>query len=198
MVARVTRRRGQLAGEPLSLVLPGRAINPIDALHFDDAPRRRQSTLVERLLKSGTPDQPALDNDGQRPAAVPVPLADLRALIEAEAQRGCAGVAPGAIRERVPRRTETFVVRACPSSQSPPRPSARPKHSSAPSSSCSKSSRPWCDRAGASRARANFANRILYPMAMLVGLLAFARMVKRSIREYVTKRGAARRMALPG
>jgi hypothetical protein len=101
MVARVVRRRGQLIGEPLSLVLPGRAINAIDALHFDDAPGRRPSELVQRLLKSGTPDQPVPDNDEPRPAAVPVPLADLRALIEAEAQRGCAGVAPGAIHGRL-------------------------------------------------------------------------------------------------
>lgn len=30
-----------------------------------------------------------------------MPFADLRALIEAEAQRGCAGVTPGAIHDRV-------------------------------------------------------------------------------------------------
>jgi hypothetical protein len=32
---------------------------------------------------------------------VPEALADLRALIEAEAQRGCSGVAPGVIHDRV-------------------------------------------------------------------------------------------------
>jgi hypothetical protein len=101
VVARIVRRRGHLVGEPLSLVLPGRAINPIDALHFDDGPGRRLSPLVERLLNSGTPDQPVPDNDEPRPSAVPVPLADLRALIEAEAQRGCARVAPGAVHDRV-------------------------------------------------------------------------------------------------
>jgi hypothetical protein len=101
MVARVVRRRGRLVGEPLSLVLPGRAINPIDALHFDDGPGSRRSSLVERLLTSSTPDRPVPDNDEPRSAAVPVPLADLRALIEAEAQRGCAGVAPGVIHDRV-------------------------------------------------------------------------------------------------
>jgi hypothetical protein len=101
VVARVIRRRGHLSGEPLSLVLPGRAINPIDALHFDDGPERRPSALVEHLLKSNAPDRPVPDNDEPRPAAVPVPLADLRALIEAEAQRGCAGVAPGVIHDRV-------------------------------------------------------------------------------------------------
>jgi hypothetical protein len=100
-VSRVVRRRGHLAGEPLSLVLPRRAVNPIDALHFDDGPELRSSPLVERLLKSNTPDQPVPDDDEPRPAAVPAALAELRALIEAQAQRGCAGVAPGVIHERV-------------------------------------------------------------------------------------------------
>jgi hypothetical protein len=103
VVARVVRRRGHLVGEPLSLVLPGRAIHPIDVLGFDDGPERRPSPLVERLLKSNTPDRPVPDNDEPRPAAAPVPLVDLRALIEAEAQRGCAGVAPGVIHNRVAR-----------------------------------------------------------------------------------------------
>jgi len=101
VVARVVRRRGHLVGEPLSLVLPRRAINPIDALHFDDRPERRPSPLVERLLKFNTPDRTVPDNDDPRPAAVPAALAELRALIEAEAQRGCAGVAPGVIYDRV-------------------------------------------------------------------------------------------------
>lgn len=103
VVARVVLRRGHLAGEPLSLVLPGQAINPIDALDFDDGPQRRPSPLVERLLKSKTPDQTVPDNDEPRTAVALVPLVDLRALIEAEAQRGCAGVAPGAIHDRVAR-----------------------------------------------------------------------------------------------
>jgi hypothetical protein len=101
VVARVVRRRGQLVGEPLSLVLPGKAIHPVDALDFDDGPERRSSSLVERLLRSNAPDRPVPDNDERRPAAVPVPLIDLRARIEAEAQRGCAGVAPGVIHNRV-------------------------------------------------------------------------------------------------
>src|ERR1700677_2570875 len=102
VVARIVRRRGHLTGEPLSLVLPGRAIRPVDALEFDDGPEHRPSALVERLLKSSTPDRPVPDTDEPRPA-VPMPLADLRALIEAEAQRGCAGVAPGVIHHRISR-----------------------------------------------------------------------------------------------
>jgi hypothetical protein len=103
VVARVVRRRGHLVGEPLSLVLPGQAIHPIDVLSFDDGPQRRPpSKLVERLLKSNAPDQ-GIQDDEPLPAATPVPLADLRALIEAEAQRGCAGVAPGVVHDRVAR-----------------------------------------------------------------------------------------------
>jgi hypothetical protein len=101
VVARVVRRRGHLVGEPLSLVLPQEAANPIDALHFAAGPEHRPSSLVERLLKSSTPDRPVPDSDEPPPAAVPVVLADLRALIEAEAQRGCAGVAPSVIHDRV-------------------------------------------------------------------------------------------------
>jgi hypothetical protein len=100
VVARVTRRRGQLAGEPLSLVLPQAAGNAVDALHFDDGPGRRPSPLVERLLTSNAPDRPVPDDESQ-PAAVPAALAELRALIEAQAQRGCAGVASGVILDRV-------------------------------------------------------------------------------------------------
>ena len=99
VVARVVRRRGHLVGEPLSVVLPRRAVNPVDVLHFDDGPEHRLSPLVERLLKSSAPDRPV--PDGAQPAAVPTALAELRALIEAQAQRGCAGVAPGVIHDRV-------------------------------------------------------------------------------------------------
>ena len=101
VVARVVRRRGHLVGEPLSVVARGPAAHPVDALHFDDGPGQRRSRLVERLLKSHTPDRPG-PADGEQPtAAVPVQLADLRALIEAEAQRGCAGVAPGYVHHRL-------------------------------------------------------------------------------------------------
>jgi hypothetical protein len=103
VVARVVRRRGHLVGEPLSLVLPTGAGNPVDALHFDDGPERRPSRLVERLLKSNAADRPVSGHDEPRPAAVPAALAELRALIEAQAQRGCAGVAPGVIHDRVGR-----------------------------------------------------------------------------------------------
>jgi hypothetical protein len=101
VVARIARQRGHLVGEPLSLVLPSRAVNPVDALHFDDGPERRRSSLVERLLTSNAPDRPVADDDEPQPAVASVALVALRALIEAEAQRGCAGVAPGVICDRI-------------------------------------------------------------------------------------------------
>jgi hypothetical protein len=101
VVARIARQRGHLVGEPLSLVLPSRAVNPVDALHFDDGPERRRSSLVERLLTSNAPDRPVADDAEPQPAVAPVALVALRALIEAEAQRGCAGVAPGVICDRI-------------------------------------------------------------------------------------------------
>jgi hypothetical protein len=101
VVARVLRRRGRLIGEPLSLVVPGRAINPVDALHFDTGPKQRRSPLVERLLKAGTPDRVVAEDSEPSPASVPVALADLRSLVEQEAQRGCAGAAPGVVHDRV-------------------------------------------------------------------------------------------------
>ena len=104
VVARVARRRGQLVGEPLSVVLPGQASQPVDVLSFDDGPQRHPSPLVERLLRSNAPDQAIPDDDEPLPAAsMPVALADLRALIEAEAQRGCAGLAPGVVHDRIAR-----------------------------------------------------------------------------------------------
>lgn len=101
VVARVHRLRGRLVGEPLSVVHPRRSINPVDALHFDEGSRPVRSSLVARLLSAGTPDQ--LEDLGSTtgPTAVPVPLAALRSLIEQEAQRGCAGSAPGSVHSRL-------------------------------------------------------------------------------------------------
>jgi hypothetical protein len=103
MVARVTRRRDGLVGEPLSLVPPGRPGDPVDSLHFDDGPDRPPSPLVERLLAANVQDRPEPRGDEPLPAAVPLALADLRALLEAEAQRGCSGVAPGVVHDRIAR-----------------------------------------------------------------------------------------------
>ena len=100
VVARVRRTRGRLLGEPLSVVMPGRAINPVDSLHFDQGASRTKSGLVTRLLRAGTPDRVSGDDDetGAMPAGpLPAALAGLRVLVEQEAQRGCSGAAPGTV-----------------------------------------------------------------------------------------------------
>lgn len=101
VVARVQRLRGELVGEPLSVVHPGRSINPVDSLHFDDGPEPVRSSLVARLLQTGTPDQvvPAEPADARAP--MPVRLTELRSLVEREAQRGCAGSVPGSVQGRL-------------------------------------------------------------------------------------------------
>ncbi len=104
VVARVQRVRGRLVGEPLSVVLPERALNPVDSLHFDEGPQSVRSSLVARLLEAATPDQPSRENDETLgPVSVPVPLAELRSLVEQEAQRGCSGSLAGAVHDRLAR-----------------------------------------------------------------------------------------------
>jgi hypothetical protein len=101
VVARVRRTRGEWVGEPLSVVRPGHELNPVDALHFDGEAR---SSLVGRLLAAAVPDHAADeggDDSSAPPAGLPVPLSELRSLLEQQAQRGCAGVPPGTVHERV-------------------------------------------------------------------------------------------------
>jgi hypothetical protein len=82
--------------------MPGRSINPVDSLHFDEGARPVRSSLVARLLKAGTPDQVVAGPDvAPEPAAVPMALAELRALVEEEAQRGCGGSLPGTVHARL-------------------------------------------------------------------------------------------------
>jgi hypothetical protein len=104
VVARLRRARGAWLGEPLSVVRPDRELNPVDALHFDGEPR---SALVGRLLGASVPDRaPDADgtddtDEGAPDGGVPPPLAALRAAVEQQAQRGCAGVPPGQVRARL-------------------------------------------------------------------------------------------------
>ncbi|WP_139977953.1 hypothetical protein [Nocardioides litoris] len=99
VVARLRRVRGAWHGEPLSVVRPGREINPVDALHFDGEPR---SSLVGRLLESAAPDRAGdVDEVAETPGSVPPALAALRSTLERRAQRGCAGVADRAVRDEV-------------------------------------------------------------------------------------------------
>ncbi|MDM8085116.1 SWIM zinc finger family protein [Cellulomonas cellasea] len=102
VVARVQRVRGQLVGEPLSLVLPERA-DEIDALHFDPDPgSTAESALVAGLLAAGAADRPTppdarVDDAG----LVPAPVAALRSIVEQAAQRGCGGTVPGEVHSRL-------------------------------------------------------------------------------------------------
>ncbi|MDO9458466.1 hypothetical protein [Nocardioides sp.] len=100
VVARVRRLRGAWVGDPLSIVRPGRELNPVDALHFDG---EATSPLVGRLLGSAVPDRaPAAEvDDGAPPAGLPPALVALRSLLEQQAQRGCAGAPAASVRERV-------------------------------------------------------------------------------------------------
>jgi hypothetical protein len=102
VVARVQRVRRTLVGEPLSLILPGRSSGVLDSLHFDDGPRKASpSSLVASLLAADAPDRVAPEMEAATPRSVPIPLAELRSLIEQEAQRGCAGVAAGTVHRRL-------------------------------------------------------------------------------------------------
>lgn len=101
VVARVQRVRRDLVGEPLSIVHPGRSLNPVDSLHFDDGPEPVRSSLVARLLQTGTPDQVLPADPANARAAMPVRLTELRSLVEREAQRGCAGSVPGSVHGRL-------------------------------------------------------------------------------------------------
>jgi hypothetical protein len=103
VVARCRRTRGAWIGDPLSVIRPGREINPVDALHFDG---EATSALVGRLLASASPDSAPDDGAGvsdtsDLPAGLPVPLIALRSLLEQQAQRGCAGAPTGSVHDRL-------------------------------------------------------------------------------------------------
>ncbi|WP_421742578.1 SWIM zinc finger family protein [Cellulomonas sp.] len=103
VVARVQRVRGQLVGEPLSLVLPDRRTSAIDALHFDPDPRPAGgSALVAGLLAAGAADRPTSpDSAVDDPGLVPAPVSTLRSVVEQAAQRGCGGTVPGDVHSRL-------------------------------------------------------------------------------------------------
>jgi hypothetical protein len=101
VVARVHRVCGDLVGEPLSVVHPRRSINPVDALHFDEGAAPVRSSLVARLLSAGAPDAVTEPEPPTGPTSMPIRLAELRSLVEREAQRGCAGSVPGSVHGRL-------------------------------------------------------------------------------------------------
>lgn len=95
VVARVERRGGRLVGLPLSLVT--RASSAVEPLHFA-APRPRTSVTAGPVSAGesalGVPDD-------EVHAAAPSALADHRGMLEAIAQRGCAGLAPSVVHDRI-------------------------------------------------------------------------------------------------
>ncbi|UZN04251.1 hypothetical protein [Cellulomonas sp. S1-8] len=102
VVARVQRVRGQLVGEPLSIVLPDRADRAVDALHFDPGPRSGDpSALVADLLAAGAADRPTSEGPDDDPGVVPGPVSALRTVVEQAAQRGCGGTIPGDVHRRL-------------------------------------------------------------------------------------------------
>ncbi|GIG40625.1 hypothetical protein [Cellulomonas phragmiteti] len=105
VVARVQRVRGRLVGEPLSVVVPDRGNDAVDALHFDTDPHPGAgggSALVADLLAAGTADRPTSpDGSDDDPGVVPGPVSALRAVVEQAAQRGCGGTVPGDVHRRL-------------------------------------------------------------------------------------------------
>jgi hypothetical protein len=91
VVVRLRSAGGRFRAEPVSLVHPGRSLNPVDCLHFDQPPPT--SALVQRLRAAGTPDVVLDDEavDDVRLAVLPGPLVELRDWLERHAERGTAG-----------------------------------------------------------------------------------------------------------
>jgi hypothetical protein len=92
LVLRTRLGREGVVGEPVSLVLPGRPINPVDALHFHDGRTSPSSRWVAAMR-----GVPAREDDDAGPARPPLPpLVDLRSWLEERAERGTSGVDPTA------------------------------------------------------------------------------------------------------
>ncbi|HEU4866929.1 MAG TPA: SWIM zinc finger family protein [Actinomycetota bacterium] len=89
-VVRVRGSRGTLAAEPLSVVLPEGGDRKVDALHFDDAPKRRQvSRLLSRLRPAAPAHVPAGLPPTPRPAILPA-ITELKTWLQGQAERGVA------------------------------------------------------------------------------------------------------------
>ena len=90
-VVRVRGTRGTLAAEPLSVVLPeSGGERRVDALHFDDAPARRQiSRLLSRLRSPAPPKVPAGATVSPPPAILPA-ITELKVWLQRQAERGIA------------------------------------------------------------------------------------------------------------
>ncbi|MFI5623520.1 SWIM zinc finger family protein [Nocardioides sp. NPDC051685] len=97
VVARVERRGGRLAGLPLSLITRGSGV--VDPLHF--ATQGSRTSVAAGLVSDMGSASGESDDETDVHAAVPGPLADHRGTLEAIAQRGCAGLAPVVVHDRI-------------------------------------------------------------------------------------------------
>jgi hypothetical protein len=90
-VVRVRGSRGTLAAEPLSVVLREGGDRKVDALHFDDAPKRRQVTrlLLSRLRPVAPAKVPAGPPVTAPPAILPA-ITELKTWLQRQAERGIA------------------------------------------------------------------------------------------------------------
>jgi hypothetical protein len=92
LVLRTRIGRDGPVGEPVSLVLPGRPINPVDALHFHEGRPTKQSRWVAAM--HGRPDREDDTDEAARPPLPP--LVELRGWLEERAERGTSGADPRA------------------------------------------------------------------------------------------------------
>lgn len=97
VVARVERRGGRLVGLPLSLIT--RASGAVEPLHFPLGDSR--TSVAAGSVSAGGSASGGPNDETDVSAAVPGPLADYRGTLEAIAQRGCAGLAPGVVHDRI-------------------------------------------------------------------------------------------------
>lgn len=90
-VVRVRGTREMLAAEPLSVVLPETADRRVDALHFDDAPKRGHVTrLLSRLRPAAPAKVPAGLGQPVPPPAVLPAITELKTWLQRQAERGIA------------------------------------------------------------------------------------------------------------
>lgn len=95
--------QGGVAAEPLSLVRPAVTENPVDALHFDDAPKQGMAASVVERLKRWIPTRDATTHVPEFVPSAHRALLDLRHELQRSAERGLAsGQAQSALSALMP------------------------------------------------------------------------------------------------
>jgi hypothetical protein len=82
-----------VVGEPVSLVLPGRNVDPVDALHFTSVETKAPSRWVAAMAGVAPRVHDSDDENAVVRPAIPA-LVDLRIWLEEQAERGTAGADP--------------------------------------------------------------------------------------------------------